>query len=91
MTIPLGIKTLSGAMGTGSVAVVLAGVTMSLFVPTLLYLFGQKYIMRASVMSRLKAKELFNSKQIEKNTKIYTNRNKHFGHCSEALELEIFH
>jgi len=55
MTIPLGIKTLSGAMGTGSVAVVLAGVTMSLFVPTLLYLFGQKYIMQASVMSGLKA------------------------------------
>lgn len=55
MTIPLGIKTLSGAMGTGSVAVVLAGVTMSLIVPTLLYLFGQKHIMQASVMSGLKA------------------------------------
>lgn len=55
MTLPLGIRTLSGAMGTGSVSVVLAGVTMSLIVPTLLYLFGQKYIMQSTVMSGLKA------------------------------------
>lgn len=55
MTIPLGIKTLSGAMGTGSVSVVLAGVTMSLIIPTLLYLFGQKHIMQSMVMSGLKS------------------------------------
>lgn len=55
MTIPLGIRTLSGAMGTGSVSVVLAGVTMSLVVPTLLYLFGQKHIMQSVVMSGLKS------------------------------------
>lgn len=55
MTIPLGIRTLSGAMGTGSVSVVLAGVTMSLIVPTLLYLFGQKHIMQSMVMSGLKS------------------------------------
>lgn len=55
MTIPLGIRTLSGAMGTGSVSVVLAGVTLSLIVPTLLYLFGQKHIMQSMVMSGLKS------------------------------------
>lgn len=55
MTLPLGIKTLSGAMGTGSVSVVLAGVTMSLIVPTLIYLFGQKHIMQGAVLSGLKS------------------------------------
>lgn len=55
MTLPLGIKTLSGAMGTGSVSVVLAGVTMSLIVPTLIYLFGQKHIMQGQVLSGLKS------------------------------------
>lgn len=54
MTLPLGLKILSGAMGTGSVSVVLAGVTMSLIIPTLLYLFGQKHIMQSVVMSGLK-------------------------------------
>lgn len=55
MTLPLGIRTLSGAMGTGSVSVVLAGVTMSLIVPTLIYLFGQKHIMQGAVLSGLKS------------------------------------
>lgn len=55
MTLPLGIRTLSGVMGTGSVSVVLAGVTMSLIVPTLIYLFGQKHIVQGAVMSGLKS------------------------------------
>lgn len=55
MTIPLGIKALSGAMGNGSISVVLAGVTMSLIIPTLIYLFGQKHIMQSAVLSGLKA------------------------------------
>lgn len=54
MTLPLGLKILSGAMGTGSVSVVLAGVTLSLIVPTILYLVGQKHIMQSVVMSGLK-------------------------------------
>jgi multiple sugar transport system permease protein len=40
---------------TGSVSVVLAGVTISLVVPTLLYTFGHKYILQGSVMSGLKS------------------------------------
>lgn len=55
MTLPLGIKSLSGAMGNDSVSIVLAGVTVSLVVPTLLYIFGQRQIMQSAVMSGLKA------------------------------------
>jgi len=55
MTLPLGLKTLSGMRNTGSVSVVLAGVTVSLVVPTLLYSFGHKYILQGSVMSGLKS------------------------------------
>lgn len=55
MTLPLGLKTLSGAMNTGSVSVVLAGVAISLVVPTVLYVFGQKHMMQSAVMSGLKS------------------------------------
>ncbi len=55
MTLPLGLKTLNGMRNTGSVSVVLAGVTISLVVPTLLYSFGHKYILQGSVMSGLKS------------------------------------
>ncbi len=55
MTLPLGLKTLNGMRNTGSVSVVLAGVTISLVVPTLLYTFGHKYILQGSVMSGLKS------------------------------------
>lgn len=55
MTLPLGLKTLSGAMNTGSASVVLAGVAISLVIPTLLYVFGQKHILQSAVMSGLKA------------------------------------
>ncbi|MDO4273511.1 MAG: carbohydrate ABC transporter permease [Eubacteriales bacterium] len=54
MTLPLGLKTLSGAMNTGSASIVLAGVAVSLVVPTLLYIFGQKHILKSVVMSGLK-------------------------------------
>ncbi|HAX50370.1 carbohydrate ABC transporter permease [Muricomes intestini] len=55
MTLPLGLKTLSGAMATGSTSVILAGVAISLIIPTLLYIFGQKYILQSVVMSGLKS------------------------------------
>lgn len=54
MTLPLGLKTLAGAMGTGSISVILAGVTLSLVIPTILYLLGQKQIMQSMVMSGVK-------------------------------------
>lgn len=55
MTIPLVLQVIKGAMNSGSASIVLAGVSISLVVPTLLYLFGQKYIMQTSVMSGLKS------------------------------------
>lgn len=55
MTLPLGLKTLSGAMNTGSASVVLAGVAISLVVPTILYIFGQKHMLQSAVMSGLKS------------------------------------
>lgn len=55
MTLPLGLKILSGQMNTGSVSVLLAGITMSLVVPVLLYVFGHKHLMKTSVLSGLKS------------------------------------
>lgn len=55
MTLPLGLKTLSGAMNTGSASVVLAGVAISLIIPTFIYTFGQKHILQSVVMSGLKS------------------------------------
>ena len=55
MTLPVGLKALNGYMNSGSVSVVLAGVMVSLVAPTLLYVFGHKYIIQGSVMSGLKA------------------------------------
>lgn len=55
MTLPIGLKTLSAASNTGSVSVVLAGVVMSLIVPTVLYIVGQKHIIQGSVMTGLKS------------------------------------
>lgn len=55
MTLPLGLRTLNNMRGTGSVAVILAGVTISLILPLLLYLFWHKYILQGNVMSGLKS------------------------------------
>ena len=54
MTLPLALKFLNGARGNGSVAVVFAGVAISLVIPTVLYIIGQKHIMQSVVMSGLK-------------------------------------
>ena len=55
MTIPLGMTFLSGRMGQGNVAVVLAGVVTSLVIPTTLYLLGQKHIMKGVALTGLKS------------------------------------
>ncbi len=54
MTLPLGLKALTGFMNTGSISIILAGVTVSLVIPTFLYAFGHKYILQGSVMAGLK-------------------------------------
>ena len=54
-TLPLSLTLLNGQQGSGSVAVVFAGVTISLVIPVLVYAIGQKYIMQSVVMSGLKS------------------------------------
>lgn len=55
MTLPIGLRVLQGYMGTGSVSVVLAGVAISIIIPTILYLFGQKYFLQGMTLSGLKS------------------------------------
>lgn len=55
MTLPLALKTLSGTMNTGSASVVLAGVAVSLVVPTIVYIVGQKHIIKGVALSGLKS------------------------------------
>ncbi len=45
MTLPLGLFQLEGAMGAGSMSVILAGVIMSIIPPLLFFAVGQKYLM----------------------------------------------
>lgn len=55
MTLPVGLRVLSGYMSTGSISVILAGITISLVVPTVMYIFGQKYILKGVSLSGLKS------------------------------------
>jgi multiple sugar transport system permease protein len=53
-TVPLGVVTLFGYLGAGSVSVVLAGVVLS-FIPVLvIYLIGQRYLIEGLMMGGLK-------------------------------------
>lgn len=53
-TIPLGINLLKGYMMTGSISVVLAGVTLSMIPVIMVYLFGQRYLIEGIMMGGLK-------------------------------------
>lgn len=53
-TIPLGLNTLKGYMMTGSISVVLAGVTLSMIPVILVYLVGQRYLIEGIMMGGLK-------------------------------------
>jgi len=53
-TLPLGIVTLFGYLGTGSVSVVLAGVVLSLIPVMVVYLVGQRYLIEGIAMGGLK-------------------------------------
>ncbi|KIL40531.1 hypothetical protein SD70_13000 [Gordoniibacillus kamchatkensis] len=54
MTLPIGMTALTGAFGTGNLSAILAGVTLSLVVPLLLYIFGQKYLLDGITAGGLK-------------------------------------
>lgn len=53
-TLPLGLVTLQGYLGSGSVAVVLAGVALSLLPVLILYLFAQKYLIEGITLTGIK-------------------------------------
>jgi multiple sugar transport system permease protein len=53
-TLPLGIVTLFGYLGTGSVSVVLAGVVLSLLPVLVVYTIGQRYLIEGIAMGGLK-------------------------------------
>ena len=54
MTLPLGLRVLDGYMGSGNLAVVLAGVVLSLVVPVLIFIFAQRYLMEGMRLGGLK-------------------------------------
>jgi multiple sugar transport system permease protein len=53
-TVPLGVVTLFGYLGTGSISVVLAGVVLSLLVVLVVYLIGQRYLIEGLTAGSLK-------------------------------------
>jgi multiple sugar transport system permease protein len=53
-TLPLGLVSLQGYMGTGSISVVLAGVLISLLPVLVIYLFGQRYLVEGLMVGGLK-------------------------------------
>jgi multiple sugar transport system permease protein len=53
-TVPLGVVTLFGYLGTGSVSVVLAGVILSLAIVLVVYIFGQRYLIEGITVGGVK-------------------------------------
>lgn len=54
LTIPLGLNELKGYMQTGSISIVLAGVTISLIPVVIVYIFGQRYLIEGMMMGGVK-------------------------------------
>ncbi|MCP4403179.1 MAG: carbohydrate ABC transporter permease [bacterium] len=55
MTLPVGLTVLAGIESRANpVSVVLAGVTLSLIAPVMIFIFGQKYLVQGSALSGLK-------------------------------------
>lgn len=55
MTLPLGLTALKGLLNTGNESATIAGVMLSLAMPLVLYVFGQRYLVEGVSMSGLKA------------------------------------
>jgi multiple sugar transport system permease protein len=53
-TLPVGVVTLAGYMGSGSISVVLAGVVLSLLPVLGVYLVGQQYLIKGIIMGGIK-------------------------------------
>lgn len=55
MTLPIGLRLVQGYMGTGNISEILAGVVVSLVMPILLYLFGQRYLIEGIALTGVKS------------------------------------
>ena len=55
MTLPIGLRVLRGYMGTGNISEILAGITVSLVMPILIYLFGQRYLIEGIALTGVKS------------------------------------
>jgi multiple sugar transport system permease protein len=55
MTLPIGLRILQGYMGAGNVSEILAGVTVSLVMPIIFYLFGQRYLIEGIALTGIKS------------------------------------
>jgi multiple sugar transport system permease protein len=53
-TLPLGLVTLKGVEGTGSISVVLAGVTLSVIPVLIIFLLAQRYLIEGITLTGLK-------------------------------------
>jgi multiple sugar transport system permease protein len=53
-TLPLALNALKGEFGTGSVAIILAGVVLALLPTLLLYIFSQRYLVEGIASSGIK-------------------------------------
>ena len=53
-TLPLGLVSLAGYMGTGSISIVLAGVMLSLIPVLVIFLAGQRYLIEGITMGGMK-------------------------------------
>jgi len=55
MTLPIGLRILQGYMGAGNVSEILAGITVSLVMPLIFYLFGQRYLIEGIALTGIKS------------------------------------
>lgn len=55
MTLPIGLKLLQGYMGMGNISEILAGITVSLAMPILLFLFGQRCLIEGIALTGVKS------------------------------------
>jgi multiple sugar transport system permease protein len=53
-TLPLGLVTLQGYLGSGSISVVLAGVVLSLIPVLVIFFFGQRYLIEGILRGAIK-------------------------------------
>lgn len=55
MTLPIGLRTINNTWGAGNISAILAGIVLSLIMPTLIYIVGQKTLIEGIAISGLKS------------------------------------